>query len=272
MRLSAENISFEINGKQILQNVSYTFAEGKRTGIIGQNGAGKSTLLKILCLLTKKFTGTVSIDGEDVKNINRNRLAQMIAILPQEKEVPADVTVRQLTSYGRFPHRNLFKSSNPKEDREAIEWALEVTQLNELADRQVSTLSGGERQRAWLSMVLAQRPQILLLDEPTTYLDIKHQLEVMKIISEVNRSSGMTIIMVLHDINHARLFTDEVIIIKDRQIFTGGNPKEILTKDVISEVFNIEADTFTNERGESVIMPLMTFANSSEKFITKHSN
>ena len=265
MRLSAENISFEINGKRILQNVSYTFAEGKRTGIIGQNGAGKSTLLKILCLLTKKFTGTVSINGEDVKNINRNRLAQMIAILPQEKEVPADVTVRQLTSYGRFPHRSLFKSSNPKEDREAIEWALKVTQLNELADRQVSTLSGGERQRAWLSMVLAQRPQILLLDEPTTYLDIRLQLEVMNIISEVNRSSSMTIIMVLHDINHARLFTDEVIIIKDRQIFTGGNPKEILTEDVISEVFNIEADTFTNERGESVIMPLMKFSDSDEK-------
>ena len=272
LRLSAENISFEINGKQILHNVSYAFAEGKRTGIIGSNGAGKSTLLKILCLLTKKFTGMVTIDGEDIKNINRNRLAQMIAILPQEKEVPADVTVRQLTSYGRFPHRSIFKINNPKEDRDAIDWALKVTQLNELAERQISTLSGGERQRAWLSMVLAQRPQILLLDEPTTYLDIRHQLEVMKIISEVNRSSSMTIIMVLHDINHARLFTDDVIIIKDRQIFTGGNPKEILTEDVIGKVFGIEADTFTNKKGDSVIMPLMTFNNSSEKFLTRNSN
>ena len=259
MRLSAKNIGFEINGRQILHNISYTFAEGKRTGIIGQNGAGKSTLLKILCLLTKKFTGTVSIDGEDIKSINRNRLAQMIAILPQEKEVPADVTVRQLTSYGRFPHRSLFKSRNPKEDRESIEWAMKVTQLNELADRQVSTLSGGERQRAWLSMVLAQRPQILLLDEPTTYLDIRHQLEVMEIISEVNRRIGMTIIMVLHDINHACMFTDEVIIIKDRQIFASGLPREVLTKESIEEVFDIKADIFTNKSGESVIMPITKF-------------
>ena len=259
LRLSAENISFEINGKQILHNVSYTFAEGKRTGIIGQNGAGKSTLLKILCLLTKRFTGTVSIDGEDIKSINRNRLAQMIAILPQEKEVPADVTVKQLTSYGRFPHHSLFKSRNPKEDRDALEWALKVTQLNGLADRQVSTLSGGERQRAWLSMVLAQRPQILLLDEPTTYLDIRHQLEVMEIISEVNRRIGMTIIMVLHDINHACMFTDEVIIIKDRQIFASGLPREVLTKDSIEEVFNVKADIFTNKSGESVIMPITKF-------------
>ena len=256
MRLSAKNIGFEINGRQILHNISYTFAEGKRTGIIGQNGAGKSTLLKILCLLTKKFTGTVSIDGEDIKSINQNRLAQMIAILPQEKEVPADVTVEQLTSYGRFPHRSLFKSNNPKEDREAIEWALKVTQLNGFANRQVSTLSGGERQRAWLSMVLAQRPQILLLDEPTTYLDIRHQLEVMEIISEVNRSSSMTIIMVLHDLNHARMFTDEVIIIKDRQIFSSGLPREILTKEIVEEVFGVEADIFTNNSGESVIMPI----------------
>lgn len=256
MILSAENIGFEINGKQILNNVSYTFSAGKRTGIIGQNGAGKSTLLKILCLLTKKFTGTVSIDGEDIKTINRSRLAQMIAILPQEKEVPADVTVSQLTSYGRFPHRSLFKSSNPKEDREAIEWALNVTQLSELADRQVSTLSGGERQRTWLSMVLAQRPQILLLDEPTTYLDIRHQLEVMKIISEVNRTCGMTIIMVLHDLNHARIFTDEVVIIKDRQIFASGLSREVLTKESIEKVFDIEADIFTNAKGESMIMPM----------------
>ena len=256
MKLSVENINFEIGGKLILDNVSYTFAEGKRTGIIGSNGAGKSTLLKILCLLNKKFTGTVSIDGEDIKNVNRNRLAQMIAILPQEKEVPADVTVRQLTSYGRFPHRSIFKGSNPKEDREAIEWALSVTHLNELADRQVSTLSGGERQRAWLAMVLAQRPKILLLDEPTTYLDIRHQLEVMNIISEVNKNSGITMIMVLHDLNHARMFTDEVLIIKDHKIFKSGLPTEVLSEGIISEVFGVKADTFINEKGESVIMAM----------------
>ena len=259
MILSAKDISFEVSGKKILNNITYTFAENKRTAIIGSNGAGKSTLLKILCLLNKKFTGTVTINGDDIKGINRNKLAKMIAILPQEKDVPNDVTVKQLTSYGRFPYRNLFKSSDPKLDKEAIEWALMITNLGELADRQVSTLSGGERQRAWLAMVLAQRPQILLLDEPTTYLDIRHQLEVMKIITEVNKSSGMTIIMVLHDINHVRMFTDEVIIIKDSQIFASGEPKEILTASVISEVFGIKAETFINEKGEVIIMPWSEF-------------
>ena len=257
MKLSAKNITFEIGGRQILRDVSYDFAEGKRTGIIGSNGAGKSTLLRVLCLLTKKFTGSVTIDGEDILGINRNRLAQMIAILPQEREVPVDVTVRQLTSYGRFPHRSLFKSSNPKEDRESIDWALKVTQLERLAGRQVSTLSGGERQRAWLAMVLAQRPQILLLDEPTTYLDIKHQLEVMEIISEVNKRCKMTIIMVLHDLNHARMFTDEIVIISNSHIYLSGKPNVVLTENVVSEVFGVKADTFTNVRGDSVILPML---------------
>ena len=255
MKISADKIGFEIDGKVILQEVTHDFAEGKRTGIIGSNGAGKSTLLKILCLLNKKFTGNVTIDGENIKNIPRNNLAQMIAILPQEREAPIDITVRQLTSYGRFPHRRLFRSSNPKEDREAVEWALNVTQLNKFADRQVATLSGGERQRAWLSMTLAQRPQILLLDEPTTYLDIKHQLEVMEIINDVNKRYGMTIIMVLHDLNHARTFTDELVVLKDHKIFKSGNSESTLNVELVNEVFGVEADIFMNSKGDTVILP-----------------
>ena len=255
MKLSATNITFEIDGKIILQGISHTFAEGKRTGIIGANGAGKSTFLKILCLLNKKFTGKVTIDGEDIKSISRNELAQMLAILPQEREAPIDTTVRQLTSYGRFPHRKLFHSSNPKEDREAIEWALNVTQLTEFAERQVSTLSGGERQRAWLSMTLAQRPKILLLDEPTTYLDIKHQLEVMKIINDVNKRYNMTIIMVLHDLNHAHAFTDELIVLKNQKIFKSGDSKSILNVELVKEAFGVEADIFVNSKGDSAILP-----------------
>ena len=256
MKLSAENISFKIDDKFIIENISHNFTEGKRTGIIGSNGAGKSTLLKILCLLNKKFTGKVTLDGENIRNIPRTRLAQMLAILPQEREAPLDTTVRQLTSYGRFPHRSMFRSSNPKEDREAIEWALSVTQLTKFADRQVSTLSGGERQRAWLSMTLAQRPKILLLDEPTTYLDIKHQLEVMEIITDINKCYGMTIIMVLHDLNHAKIFTDELVVIKDQHIFKSGITDKVLTLDLIENAFGVNADIFKNSKGESVIMPI----------------
>ena len=255
MILTAENISYAIDDKIILRNVNYKFAEGKRTSIIGANGAGKSTFLKILCLLNKKFTGKILIDGEDIKNFSRTQLAKIIAILPQEKEIPIDTTVRQLTSYGRFAYQKLFQRSDTKEDKESIDWALKVTQLEKFSDRQVSTLSGGERQRAWLSMTLAQRPKILLLDEPTTYLDIKHQLEVMKIISEVNRIYGMTIIMVIHDLNHARIFSDELIVMKDQKIFQSGEPKKILTKKLIKEVFEVDADIFINSNGESILMP-----------------
>ena len=256
MRLRADNISFKIDDKIILDNISYIFSEGKRTGIIGANGAGKSTFLKILCLLNKKFDGLVTIDGEDIKNLTRNQLAKILAILPQEREAPIDTTVKQLASYGRFPHQKLFGSGNAKEDREAIDWALKVTNLTDLADRQVATLSGGERQRAWLAMTLAQRPKILLLDEPTTYLDIKHQLEVMEIISDVNKHFGMTIIMVLHDINHARIFTDELIVIKDSRIFKSGPPQEVITVELLKKVFGVKADIFKNSMGDELIMPL----------------
>jgi len=256
MKLEAQNITVEIDGKVILKEISYKFEEGKRTGIIGANGAGKSTFLRVLCLLNDKFNGTVTIDGADIKKFTRTELAKMLAILPQEREAPIDTTVKQLTSYGRFPHRSLFKSANPKEDREAIEWALKVTQLTKLANRQVTTLSGGERQRAWLSMALAQRPKILLLDEPTTYLDIAHQLEVMEIISEVNKRYGMTVIMVLHDLNHTRIFTDEVVVIKNQKIFQHGNPNEILNVAMIENVFEVEADIFTNKNGRSIVMPV----------------
>ena len=254
-KLEAKNISVEIDGKKILENVNYSFTEGKRIGIIGANGAGKSTLLKVLCLLNENFKGTVTLDDKDIKKLGRKKLAQCIAVLPQEREAPVDTTVRQLTEYGRFPHRQIFKSNDLKSERNIIDWALKVTHLTNFAERQVSTLSGGERQRAWLAMTLAQQPKILLLDEPTTYLDIRHQLEVMEIITNINKNYKMTIIMVLHDLNHARIFTDDLIVIKNRGIFKYGNPKDIMTTELISEVFGVEAEVFKNNKGNTIIMP-----------------
>ena len=177
-----------------------------------------------------------------------------MAILPQERDAPQDTTVRQLVSFGRFPHRKFFGGES-SEDVDAITNALALTKLTDFQTRQVVSLSGGERQRAWLAMTLAQRPKILLLDEPTTYLDIAHQLEVMDIIADVNKKFHTTIIMVLHDINHARLYSDEVIIVKDRGIFAAGDPKKILTAQTLGEVFSVEADTFTNAAGDEIIFP-----------------
>ncbi len=255
MNLSAEKISVTLGGKEILRNVSYDFADGKRTAIIGPNGAGKSTLLKVLCLLNEKFSGTVTLDGKDIRTLGRKNLSQVMAILPQERDAPQDTTVRQLVSFGRFPHRKFF-GGETSEDVAAISNALELTKLTDFENRQVANLSGGERQRAWLAMTLAQRPKILLLDEPTTYLDIAHQLEVMDIIANVNKKFRTTIIMVLHDINHARLYSDEVLIVKGKRIFAAGDPKKILTAQMLGEVFNVKADTFKNSAGDEIIFPL----------------
>lgn len=255
MNLTAENIRVTLGGKEILRGVNHQFAAGKRTAIVGANGAGKSTLLKVLCLLNEKFSGRVTLDGQDIRQVGRKKLSRVMAILPQERDAPHDTTVRQLVSFGRFPHRKFFGGEST-EDATAIQNALELTKLVDMQTRQVSTLSGGERQRAWLAMTLAQRPKILLLDEPTTYLDVAHQLEVMEIVAEANRKFSATIIMVLHDINQARLYSDEVLIVKDGVKFASGAPKKILTARTLSEVFNVQADTFTNAAGDEIIFPV----------------
>ena len=255
MKLSADKICVTLGGKEILRGVSCDFPSGKRTAIIGPNGAGKSTLLKVLCLLNEKFSGRVTLDGQDLRTFGRKNLSRVMAILPQERDAPNDTTVRQLVSFGRFPHRKFFGGTT-SEDEAAISNALELTRLTDFQARQVASLSGGERQRAWLAMTLAQRPKILLLDEPTTYLDVAHQLEVMDIIAAINKKFRTTIIMVLHDINHARLYSDAVIIVKDSGIFAAGDPKKILTAQTLGAVFNVAADTFTNSAGDEIIFPV----------------
>lgn len=255
MNLLADKICVTLGGKEILRGVSCDFPSGKRTAIIGPNGAGKSTLLKVLCLLNEKFSGRVTLDGQDLRTFGRKNLSRVMAILPQERDAPNDTTVRQLVSFGRFPHRKFFGGTT-SEDEAAISNALELTRLTDFQARQVASLSGGERQRAWLAMTLAQRPKILLLDEPTTYLDVAHQLEVMDIIAAINKKFRTTIIMVLHDINHARLYSDAVIIVKDSGIFAAGDPKKILTAQTLGAVFNVAADTFTNSAGDEIIFPV----------------
>ncbi len=253
MQLSAENIGVQFSEKKILRGITCKFPAHKRTAIIGPNGAGKSTLLKVLCLLNENFTGRVTLNGGDIRELGRRKISQVIAILPQEKEAPQDTTVKQLANFGRFPHRKFFESTTA-EDTRAVEWALEVTKMKNFADRQVASLSGGERQRAWLAMTLAQQPQILLLDEPTTYLDIAHQLDVMEIINAVNKNFGMTIISVLHDINHARIYSDEVVVVKGGEIFATGEPKKVLTAASVEKIFEVKADTFTNSSGVEMVL------------------
>ncbi len=256
MALETKNLTVTIEKHTIIKNINLTFNPGRRTAIIGPNGAGKSTLLKALSQLNTHYQGEVLLDGVDVKTIGRQRLSQRLAILPQGAQAPPDVTVGALVDFGRFPYRSWLRPGDPKADREAVEWALERTHLHGFLNRRVMGLSGGERQRAWIAMALAQQPEILLLDEPTTYLDIGHQLEVMNIVEEINRDYQMTVIMVLHDINHALQYADEIVVIKNHGIFAKGTPREILTVDMLGEVFGVKADIFVNSQGISVLSPV----------------
>lgn len=256
MALETKNLAVTIEKNTIIKDVNLTFTPEKRTAIIGPNGAGKSTLLKALSHLNTRYGGQVLLDGVDVRTMGRKSLSQRLAILPQGAQAPPDVTVEALVDFGRFPYRSWLRRGDPKADREAVEWALERTQLHGFLNRRVMELSGGERQRAWIAMALAQQPEILLLDEPTTYLDIGHQLEVMNIVEDINRDYKMTVIMVLHDINHALQYADEIVVIKDHGIFAQGTPKDILTVEMLGRVFGVKADIFVNSQGISVLSPV----------------
>ena len=254
--LEARNLKISVQDKVILHDVNVAFTEGKRTAIIGPNGAGKSTLLKALSFVNPKYDGEVLLDGVNIREIGRKKISQRVAILPQAPVAPPDVTVGQLVDFGRFPYRSFIKASDPKADREAVEWALDRTRLHDFRDRRVMALSGGERQRAWIAMALAQQPEILLLDEPTTYLDIGHQLEVMNIVEDINRDYKMTVIMVLHDINHALQYADELVVIKNHGVLAQGAPKEILKVKRRADVFGVRDDIFKNSQGISVLSPV----------------
>ena len=259
MKLEAKNISVKIADKTILENISVNFDEGKCTAIIGANGAGKSTLLKVLAALNSEYEGEVILGGENIRNLSRKKIARSLAVMPQSMEIPPDITVARLIDYGTFPYRSLFSRGNFKADEDAVNWAIKVVKLEKFKDRQVNSLSGGERQRARIAMALAQKPQIILFDEPTTYLDIAHQLDVMQIIRLINKKFGMTVIMVLHDINHAVEYADEVIVLKNCGIFAQGSPKNILTENLIAEVFGVKAEIFTSNDGKNIIFPVSTF-------------
>lgn len=253
--LSAEHLAYAAGHTPILEDVALDVARGQRLAIIGPNGAGKSTLLRLLAGLARPSGGAVQLEGCDIRRIGRQALARRLAVLPQGVEAVADTTVRRLVGYGRFPYRSHLRAEDPVKDREAVDWAMQVTHVEALQNRQVQSLSGGERQRAFLAMVLAQQPEVLLLDEPTTYLDMAHQLEVMQIITAVNRQYGVTIVMVLHDINHALQYADAVAVLQGRRIVRQGRPEDVISAKLLADVFGVEADAFTDREGRTVYLP-----------------
>ncbi|MGP7816918.1 ABC transporter ATP-binding protein [Niallia sp. 01092] len=241
VRLYTEDISIGYGEKLIVKDLCVEIPDKKITTIIGSNGCGKSTLLKAITRIISHQSGSVILDGENISKVNTKSLAKKMAILPQTPEAVMGLTVGELVSYGRFPHQKGFGKLTTK-DIEAIDWALEVTGTKEFKHRPVDALSGGQRQRVWIAMALAQETDIIFLDEPTTYLDMAHQLEVLELLQKLNIEQERTIVMVLHDLNQAARFADYIVALKDGEVVKAGSCEEVITHEVLKEVFQIDAE------------------------------
>lgn len=239
--LRAESVSIRYEKETIVDQFSFEVNEGEIASIIGPNGSGKSTLLKAIANYIPYYSGEVSIAGEDLKSMNAKKVAKIMCMLSQKNEAPSDMTVGELVAFGRHPHKKWYERMH-SEDFDLIDWALERTHLKDYKDRAIAALSGGESQRAWIAMALAQQPKLLLLDEPTTYLDISHQHEVLELVQELNQTMNMTILMVLHDLNQAARYSDQVIVVQDGRRAMCGSPSCVMTKDMIRNVYRMDAE------------------------------
>lgn len=245
--IKIKDLSVNYGDKTVLKDINLTIRKNSITSIIGPNGCGKSTLLKAMSRNLQYQEGSVTYDQIDIKTIASKTFAKLLAILPQNPRVPGDFTVKELLSYGRYPYVK-FGGRMTSRDYNVIDWALGKTDMMGYKNRQVNTLSGGERQRAWIAMALAQEPQVLLLDEPTTYLDIEHQFEVLELIKEINTKMDMTIVMVLHDINHAARYSDDVIVMKNGSINNHGSVEQTINSRTMRDVFHLSGEFLDNEQ------------------------
>ena len=238
--LQTKNLTLNYGDQHIIDDLSFEMPLEKITVLVGANGSGKSTLLRSLARLLKPISGEVLLDEQRLQSISTKEIAKKLAILPQGPVAPEGITVQQLVKQGRYPHQRWFQQWS-EEDEQLVEQALAATQLLSFKDKPVDALSGGQRQRAWIAMTLAQQTPILLLDEPTTYLDMTHQIELLDFLFDLNRQHRRTIVMVLHDLNLACRYADHLVAIHNRTVAVQGPPEQIVTAEMVQEIFNMEA-------------------------------
>lgn len=238
--MKAENLTFSYDGTvNILENFNLEIQMGKITVLMGANGCGKSTLFNLMTSNLYPDEGAVLLRGGNVEEMKRKEFARNVAIVHQNNTAPPDLTVETLIGYGRTPYLGTFQTAGDAEDEKAVEWAMKVTHVDQIRNKLVAELSGGQRQRVWIAMSLAQMTDVLFLDEPTTYLDIRYQIEILKLVRRLNREYGITIVMVLHDINQAMEYGDVFIGMKDGKIVAEGDPKEVVDEDVLYKLYGI---------------------------------
>ncbi len=237
--LKGNNVVLSYENREIIHGVDITIPPNKISVIIGSNGCGKSTLLKSFARLLKPVSGSIKINDKQLKEFYSKQLAQILGLLPQSPIVPEGISVFDLVSRGRFPYQSFLKGMS-NEDKKAVENALKIMDIEEIADRNVDELSGGQRQRVWIAMALAQQTDILLLDEPTTYLDISYQIEILDLLTDINKKHKTTIVMVLHDINLSARYADYIFAINKGKLICEGKPSEVISENLIKQVFDLD--------------------------------
>lgn len=254
--MEIKSISFSYDKKiDLLKSISLSIPQGQISTIIGPNGCGKSTLLSVMSRNHMPRDGRVVVDEKDIVEYKPKEFAKKLAIVHQQNEAPADMTVEKLVAFGRMPYKKLLQGAD-EEDEEAIEWALECTNLQDKRDKSIAALSGGERQRVWIAMSLAQKTPILFLDEPTTFLDIYYQIEILELVLHLNKTYGLTIVMVLHDINQAIRYSDNMIIMKNGEIMLEGKPNDIMTEDVIKDIYGVDVVLKSDQLSGLYMVPI----------------
>jgi iron complex transport system ATP-binding protein len=254
--LNAKDLTLKYDQRCVVDGLSAEIPEGRVTMIVGANACGKSTLLRGLSRLLKPAAGAVTLDGKDIHSRPARELARTLGLLPQHPTAPDGIKVRDLVGRGRYPHQGIFRSWSEKDDA-AVQRALEATETLALAERNVDELSGGQRQRVWIAMALAQETEVLLLDEPTTYLDLAHQVEVLDLVTDLNRQRGTTVAIVLHDLNLAARYADNVIAMKGGAVVAVGAPGDVVTEGLVRSVFGLESRVIPDPvSGTPLIIPI----------------
>jgi iron complex transport system ATP-binding protein len=238
--LTTRQLTLAYDRTTIIQELNVEIPAHQITALVGANGCGKSTLLKGLARLLKPQRGTVYLDSVSIVQLSTREVAKRLGMLPQSPSAPEGLTVRELVAQGRYPHQSWFQQWS-KEDEQFTEQALAITGMLQLADRPLDSLSGGQRQRAWIAMALAQNTDILLLDEPTTFLDLAHQIEVLDLLYDLNQTQGRTIVMVLHDLNQACRYADYLVAMQQGHIYAQGTPADVLTEVMVQDVFGLQS-------------------------------
>lgn len=267
--LSAHGLTVGYGGASIITDLDVDIAAGEVTTIIGPNGCGKSTLLRTLARLLAPSAGRVLLDGDEIAAMRPRDVARRLAMLPQNPVAPSGLSVLDLVSRGRSPHQSWYRQWSGA-DEEAVARAMALTSTLELADRPVEALSGGQRQRAWIAMTLAQDTELVLLDEPTTFLDLAHAVDVLDLVDELRFEHGKTVVMVLHDLNLAARTSDHLIVMKDGAVLTRGTPSAVLTPDVLWDAFGLSAQVVTDpETGGPPVVPTVTSPHRTKASLLK---